>query len=139
MATQIRAVDRTRHRRLEQLLSQQNSILQSRRQAFRAGLPSEASGVLDDAEHSLDAEEQSVGLSVLALTSLRVQDIESALHRLDAGEFGACSECLGAISDQRLRALPFAGLCLACQGRHDSAPPPRGLAPRHWPGRSGSH
>ena len=53
--------------------------------------------------------------SVLELTSRTVQGIETALHRLDAGEFGTCSDCRCRISDTRLRALPFAARCLACQ------------------------
>jgi DnaK suppressor protein len=76
---------------------------------------------MDVEEHSLDAEEQGVGLSVLALTSQRVQGIETALRRLALGAFGTCSDCRGGISDARLRALPFAALCLACQDTHDIA------------------
>jgi DnaK suppressor protein len=77
--------------------------------------------VLDFEEHSLDAEEQGVGFSVLELTSRTVRGIETALQRLEAGKFGTCSDCRCRISDARLRALPFAALCLACQERHDIA------------------
>ncbi len=76
---------------------------------------------MDFEEHSLDAEEQGVGFSVLELTSRTVQGIETALQRLEAGEFGTCSDCRCGIGDARLRALPFAALCLACQERHDIA------------------
>ena len=47
--------------------------------------------------------------------------IETALQRLEAGQLGTCSDCRCRISDARLRALPFAALCLACQERHDLA------------------
>ena len=124
MATLIhgaRGADRTRHGKLEALLSQQDAILRQRRQILRDGLPTATSGVMDFEEHALDAEEQGIGFSVLALTSRTVQGIETALQRLEVGEFGTCSDCRCRISDARLRAMPFAALCLACQERHDMA------------------
>ena len=75
MATMVhrtRGADRARHGKLEQLLSQQDTILRKRRQILRDGLPTAASGVMDFEEHSLDAEEQGVGFSVLELTSRTV-------------------------------------------------------------------
>ena len=117
----IRGADRARHGKLEQLLSQQGAILRNRRQILRDGLPTATSGVMDFEEHALDAEEQGVGFSVLELTSRTVQGIETALQRLEAGEFGTCSDCRCRISDARLRALPFAALCHACQERRDIA------------------
>ena len=122
MATLIhrtRDADRARHGKLEQLLSQQDVILQRRRQILRDGVPTARSGVLDFEERSLDGEEQSVGFSLLELTSRTVQGIETALQRLEVGGFGACSDCRRKISDARLRALPFAALCLDCQEKHD--------------------
>jgi DnaK suppressor protein len=124
MATLIhgaRGADRTRHGTLEQLLSQQDAILRQRKQILRDGLPTATSGVVDFEEHALDAEEQGVGFSVLALTSRTVQGIETALQRLEVGGFGTCSDCRCRISDARLRALPFAAVCLACQEKRDIA------------------
>ncbi len=86
------------------------------------------SGVVDAEEHSLDGEEQGVGLSLLALTSQSVQGIEAALRRLDDGDFGTCSDCRGEIGGARLRAQPYATLCLACQEKQD------GTGAWRWPG-----
>jgi RNA polymerase-binding transcription factor DksA len=83
---------------------------------------------LDCEEQALDAEEQGIGFSVLELTSRTVHGIETALRRLAAGQLGTCSDCRCRISDARLRALPFAALCLACQERHDLAAGWRGRA-----------
>jgi DnaK suppressor protein len=113
--------DRARHRTFEQLLSQQDAILRGRKQVLRDGLPTAASGVLDAEEHALDEEGQVLAFSVLGITSRTVHGIETALRRLEAGEFGVCSGCLRRIGDARLRALPFATLCLACQHEHDGA------------------
>ena len=35
--------------------------------------------------------------------------------RLDAGKYGSCLECAREISERRLRALPFAVRCQACE------------------------
>jgi RNA polymerase-binding transcription factor DksA len=45
--------------------------------------------------------------------------IDEALVRLDAGEYGSCFECAGEISERRLRALPFAVRCRACEERRE--------------------
>lgn len=116
MIHRIRTADRARHETFEQLLSQQDTVLRSRRQSLRE---SHASGVMDAEELSQDAEELDVGFALLELASGTVQGIETALQRLEAGEFGTCSDCRCMISDVRLRALPFAARCLACQEAHD--------------------
>jgi DnaK suppressor protein len=121
MIRRMRGADRDRHKNLERLLSRQDGILRNRKQTLRNGLPTATSGVMDVEEHSLDAEEQGVGFSVLELTSQTVQGIEMALQRLDSGDFGSCSDCRSTIPAARLRALPFAALCRACQERRDIA------------------
>jgi RNA polymerase-binding transcription factor DksA len=121
MIHRIRGADHARHERLETLLSKQDDTRRSRRRILRNCPPTAASGVMDFEEHALDAEEQGVGFSVLELTSQTVQDIEAALRRLEAGAFGACSDCRSRISGARLRALPFAALCRGCQEKQEIA------------------
>jgi DnaK suppressor protein len=128
MAHRVRGAGRARHATLERLLRQHRELLQERRQVLRDSLPVAATGVLDCEEQALDAEEQGIGFSVLELTSRTVHGIETALRRLAAGQLGTCSDCRCRISDARLRALPFAALCLACQERHDLAAGWRGRA-----------
>jgi DnaK suppressor protein len=112
MIHRIRTGERARHERLEQLLSQHSTVLRNRRHILRDSQPST---VMELEERSMDAEEQGIGFSVLELTAQTVQGIETALQRLEAGEFGTCTDCRCRLSDARLRALPFAALCLACQ------------------------
>lgn len=121
MAHRARGAGRARRATLERLLRQHRALLQERRQVLRDSLPAVTTGVLDLEEQALDAGEQGIGFSVLELTSRTVHGIETALQRLEAGQLGACSDCRCKISDARLRALPFATLCLACQERHDLA------------------
>lgn len=42
--------------------------------------------------------------------------IDEALARIDAGTYGACARCGGAIGRQRLLALPEFPHCLSCAG-----------------------
>ena len=50
---------------------------------------------------------------------LRLQQVASALRRLDADEYGDCLQCGEAIGDARLEARPEAPLCIECQGRRE--------------------
>jgi DnaK suppressor protein len=121
MTHPVRGAGGGRQARLESLLSQQDDMLRNRKQILRDAMPTTMSGVMDIEEHSLGAEEQGVGFSVLELTSQTVRRIETALERLEAGALVTCAECRSRIPAARLRAVPFASLCLACQQRLDIA------------------
>jgi DnaK suppressor protein len=57
-----------------------------------------------------------------------VEEIDAALNRISAGNYGKCQRCGKGISLARLRALPAAALCLSCAGREErgaSSRPPR--------------
>jgi RNA polymerase-binding transcription factor DksA len=105
--------------RLLRLLDEQDGILHARKEALRKSVPAGMFGVIDDEEHSLDHEELDVGVSLLELTSQTVQEIETALRRAAAGEYGSCSDCRSRISSARLKALPFADRCRGCQEKRD--------------------
>ena len=47
-------------------------------------------------------------------TQLELRDVEEALLRIDAGTWGRCLKCGGAIGRDRLRAVPDARFCLPC-------------------------
>ena len=118
--THTRRAGRPQYDGLLRLLRSEETVLRNRRQMLRDGLPTWMSGVMDDEEHSLDSEGQRVGFSVLELTSRTVRGIEEALQRLEAGDFGMCLNCRQPISGFRLRAVPFAARCLACQEGQDN-------------------
>src|SRR5262249_24597537 len=44
-----------------------------------------------------------------------LDEIQEAMARLETGSFGACDICGASISLPRLRAIPWARHCLACQ------------------------
>lgn len=49
-----------------------------------------------------------------------IQEVEAALHRLDAGLYGDCSDCAEPIALQRLLIQPAARRCAWCQARHEA-------------------
>jgi len=51
-----------------------------------------------------------------------IDEIEAATARLATGGFGSCESCGAAIPLSRLRAVPWARHCLACQKREERRP-----------------
>lgn len=47
--------------------------------------------------------------------NLMLQDIESALNNIKSNHYGICNRCGRQISMERLKALPWATACIACQ------------------------
>jgi len=58
-------------------------------------------------------ERSQVGALVLQVQR-HIVEIDAALTRLDAGTYGTCEECGGAISEGRLAARPVARACIGC-------------------------
>ena len=57
--------------------------------------------------------ERNLALSGQAL--LAVEEIDDALRRIEDKTFGYCERCFQPIPKPRLRALPYARLCVACK------------------------
>ena len=51
-----------------------------------------------------------------------LDEIEAATARLETGSFGVCETCGAAIPLPRLRAMPWARHCLACQDQQERRP-----------------
>lgn len=71
----------------------------------------------DDIDVSSDHLQDEIAFAAIQAHSDLRRRIEEALDRLDAGQYGRCRECGDAIADARLRALPFAVRCVACERR----------------------
>ncbi len=50
-----------------------------------------------------------------------LQQIDAAIARIDAGEYGVCRDCGQDIDPRRLVALPYALLCTECATRRERA------------------
>jgi RNA polymerase-binding transcription factor DksA len=57
--------------------------------------------------------ERDLALSAQALAS--IDEIDRSLEKIVAGTYGVCEKCGENIPKERLRALPFASLCVTCK------------------------
>ena len=57
--------------------------------------------------------ERDLALSAQAMAA--VEDIDKALAKIDVGTYGICERCGQPIPKERLKALPYAALCVACK------------------------
>ena len=65
--------------------------------------------------------EQDKDLGLAERASAEIREIDQALERLKAGEYGVCESCEKPIPLERLRALPFATLCAVCKAQQEAA------------------
>lgn len=91
-------------------------VLQHRVRRWPSERPAEG---LDEAEHAEAGYQEHVEVALIQMKGETLQRVREALGRLDAGEYGDCAECGGEIAEQRLRALPFAVRCRACEESHE--------------------
>jgi DnaK suppressor protein len=57
--------------------------------------------------------ERDLALSAQALAS--IEEIDRALEKIVAGTYGVCEKCNENIPKERLKALPYAALCVKCK------------------------
>src|SRR5439155_240441 len=55
--------------------------------------------------------------AVVDTRARQLEEIDRALADMDAGRYGICRECGEEIAKARLKILPFATRCVACQAR----------------------
>jgi DnaK suppressor protein len=105
---------------LRQMLSERRRELQdhvqSRIRDGRTSRPTEVGDELDVSDAEIWGEIEFALLQMRAETLTR---IDEALSLLDAGEYGSCVDCDDEIAERRLRALPFAVRCQACEERRE--------------------
>src|SRR5688572_9391843 len=111
----------TRDARLRQLLEaerrQMDDNVRERMRDGRSDGPQGARDVVDIADATL---QQEIDLALLQMRVATVGRIDEALRRLDDGRYGSCFECEEAIAESRLRALPFAVRCRACEEKRET-------------------
>ena len=78
-------------------------------------------GVRDEAEISEAEIQDDIEFAVLQMKAETLQKVADALQRLERGTFGYCEECGTEIAEGRLRALPFAARCTACEQAREMA------------------
>ncbi len=90
-------------RRLIDELSHQETLAQDR--------PTTGNHMADDAT---EVEEQAKSLALRRHLEGMLTEIDRAIARAEKGVYGICERCKNPISEERLKAMPSATLCIAC-------------------------
>ena len=109
----------------DRLLQEHAQLLE--RIAFeRGGMISQAAmaakkDVNDFDTHAQVITERDIEFAMSAHETAELNDLANALKRLDAGQYGICTDCAAAIPVARLDAYPAALRCVTCQRAFETA------------------
>jgi RNA polymerase-binding protein DksA len=91
-----------------------------------ASTPRDASGDLSShsshmADQGSDSMEREKAFLFASVKRRRLDEIDLALARIDAGTFGVCESCGKPIPAKRLERMPGASLCVACKEKEEKS------------------
>ena len=75
----------------------------------------------DFADVAGDTFEREKGLATESSVQAMLTQVEEALARMDDGTYGICENCGRPIHPARLRAIPYAKLCIDCKAKEERA------------------
>lgn len=67
------------------------------------------------ADVATDTYDREFSLGLASNERQLIYELDDALKKIEEGKYGICEECKGLIPKTRLKALPYARLCLKCQ------------------------
>jgi len=103
-----------KHRkRLEQ---EWQAIFQSIQRSRSAEADLEITGNIDEGDVAVNSYQNELSFALQDSDAVRLKAIEVALNRLEKAQWGLCATCDEPIPEARLRAVPWATLCVRCQG-----------------------
>jgi RNA polymerase-binding transcription factor DksA len=109
---------------VREALQRDQSVTLTQREELRRDLVevfAAAADVATDDEHDPEgatiAYERSRTTALIEQADAHLDEIAHALERLDAGTYGTCVECGGAIAEERLQARPAVRTCITCASR----------------------
>lgn len=109
-------VGQARHRVLRAMLLDRQrdlqGVLQRRVRQAPAGRPA---GAVDESEQAEADVQEDIEVALIQMKGEALERVRDALARLESGEYGQCVDCSGEIAEGRLRAVPFAVRCTACE------------------------
>jgi len=111
---QVDKVDE-RYENLMNMLEERRREIQDRLRSLRETMPLEASQTADAEEQSVNDFVRDIDWALTQMKAESLAQIDQAILRLREGNYGTCEECEEEIAAARLKALPFATLCIRCQ------------------------
>ena len=99
------------------------AILEARMAELEDGIGLRDSIAIEQSPDQIDeiqrASERALAIGQIDRESKQLRQVRAALRRLLEGSFGVCEHCEEPIHPERLLAIPWAALCLQCQGIMD--------------------
>ena len=82
--------------------------------------PREASGDLSAytvhmADMAADTYDREISMNIISSEQEVLYQIDDALKRIEEGSYGICQQCNSSITLSRLKAVPYASMCIKCQ------------------------
>ena len=71
------------------------------------------------ADVATDAYDREFSLGLASNEQNSLYELDDALKKIDEGTFGICEECNSLITKIRLKAVPYARLCVKCQKKKE--------------------
>jgi len=99
----------------EILLGQKRQILKDLEAELKEGKEGSKEEGMDAYDIASEERDREINLILSDRDREKLQAIEDALERIDAGTYGICESCEEEIAQERLEAMPFTRLCFACQ------------------------
>jgi len=101
------------------LMQIRKDITREIQQDVQEGREGEAGDGRDTYDIASDERDREINLLLGDRDRKKLEQVDDALQRLDAGEYGECEECGGEIAAGRLEAMPFSRLCVTCQSEFE--------------------
>ncbi len=73
------------------------------------------------ADVATDTYDREFSLGLASNDRKMMYELEDALKRIEEGTFGTCEDCKNTISKSRLKAVPYARLCVKCQEKKEKS------------------
>lgn len=96
------------------LLAQKSSIL-NKSNEFKNEQASERSNISEEVEAASLELSSNLSIHLHERDRMVLFQIDRALGKLEDGSYGFCESCAETIGSKRLKASPFATLCVACK------------------------
>ena len=105
----------------QKLQEEKEQILAELRAQAASSKDNSRKDVGDEVDSSVDEQERELSLLLRDRDRDRLESIEEAIQRMQAGDYGYCEECGDSIPKRRLMAMPLARMCVNCQQDQERA------------------
>ena len=106
---------------LKAIRQQLDSQLKKAGSSREAGDSIRIQQLADPLDMTQEALARDMAVQILDRESRLARRLRSAIERVDDGSYGICLECEEQIAPKRLKAIPWAELCISCQDRADAS------------------